>query len=166
MSFNCKKLVCVLLAVITVIAMTSVVAFAENEVSESAQEVSATDSSTAENADTIFEIFNRGEGTFMERLVHGGKVTLVGMLVVFAVLIVLMVILYVFQLIFGRKSKKAEEKPVEKTVSAPAPAAAPVAAPAAANQEEELVAVATAAIAAARGESDCAFNVISITQIN
>lgn len=156
---------CVLLALITVIAMTSVVAFAE-EVSVPAQEVSATDSSTAENADTIFEIFNRGEGTFMERLVHGGKVTLVGMLVVFAVLIVLMVILYVFQLIFGRKSKKAEEKPVEKTVSAPAPAAAPVAAPAAANQEEELVAVATAAIAAARGESDCAFNVISITQIN
>ena len=164
MSFNCKKLVCVLLALITVIAMTSVVAFAEEE-SVPAQEVSETESSVAENADTIFEIIGRGEGTLMERLVHGGKVTLVGMIVVFAVLIVLMVILYLFQLIFARKSRKAPEEPVKK-VSAPAPAAAPVAAPAAANNEDELVAVATAAIAAARGESDCAFDVISITKVN
>lgn len=165
MSFNCKKLVCVLLALITVIAMTSVVAFAEEEVSVPAQEVSETESSVAENADTIFEIIGRGEGTLMERLVHGGKVTLVGMIVVFSVLIVLMVILYLFRLIFARKSRKAPEEPVKK-VSAPAPAAAPVAAPAAANNEDELVAVATAAIAAARGESDCAFDVISITKVN
>lgn len=169
MSFKCKKLVCVLLAVITVLALTSVVAFAEDAAADSAQVDSATDN--AEN-DTIIEVILRGEGTTVERLIHGGQVTLIGMIIVFAVLIVLMIILYIFPIIFGRKTVKATEASVEKTVSAPAQVnkSVPVnvhevvSAPSA--QETELVAVATAAIAAARGESDCAFNVISITPIN
>ncbi len=156
---------CVFLTVVTVIAMTSVIAFAEEAVSEPTQEVSVADNSVAADGETIFEVINRGEGTLIERLVHGGKVTLVGMIVVFSVLIVLMIILYIFPLIFGRKSKSAD-KPVEKPVAAPVSVAAVTAAPAVANKEEEIVAVATAAIAAARGESECAFNVISITQIN
>lgn len=169
LSFNCKKLVCVLLAVITVLAMTSVFAFAENEaVTEPTQEDSAADTSVSvENGETIFEVINRGEGTLTERVIHGLKVTLVGMITVFAVLIVLMVILYLFQLVFSRSSKKTEDKPAVNATSAPATASAPVAAAVqTGTKEDEIVAVATAAIAAARGESDCAFNVISITQIN
>ena len=150
-----------------VICMTSVVAFAESSEDVSQEESVAENSTvTNNNGETIFEIIENGEGTFMERLAHGGKVTLVGMLVVFSVLIVLMIVLYVFQWIFGRKSSKKSAS-VKESVPAPAPASAPVAAaPAATNNEEEVVAVATAAIAAARGESECAFNVISITQID
>lgn len=158
---------CVLLAVITVIAMTSVAVFADNTVSEPAQENSAADNSV--NDDTIIEVIVRGEGTLVERLIHGGQVTLVGMIVVFAVLVILMIILYLFPLIFSRQSaKKTSEKPVEKTVSAPAhaPVATLVSASEVMGEEVELVAVATAAIAAYRGASDCAFNVISITRIN
>ena len=163
MSFNCKRLVCVLIALVMVICMTSVVAFAEGS-EDVSQEESMTENSavTENNGETIFEIIENGEGTFMERLAHGGKVTLVGMLVVFAVLIVLMIVLYVFQWIFGAKSKKVAS--VKESAPAPAPVSAPVVN--ATNNEEEVVAVATAAIAAARGESECAFNVISITQID
>lgn len=166
MSFNHKRLVCVLIALVMVICMTSVVSFAESSENVS-QEESMTENSTVtnNNGETIFEIIENGEGTFMERLAHGGKVTLVGMLVVFGVLIVLMGVLYIFQWIFGRKSSKKSAS-VKESVPAPAPASAPVAAPAATGNEEEIVAVATAAIAAARGESECAFNVISITQID
>ena len=163
MSFNYKRLVCVLIALVMVICMTSVVAFAEGS-EDVSQEESMTENSavTENNGETIFEIIENGEGTFMERLAHGGKVTLVGMLVVFAVLIVLMIVLYVFQWIFGAKSKKVAS--VKESAPAPAPVSAPVVN--ATNNEEEVVAVATAAIAAARGESECAFNVISITQID
>lgn len=166
MSFNCKRLVCILLAVITIMCMTSVVAFAEGT-EDISQEVSVTENSVVadNNGETIFEIIENGEGTLMERLAHGGKVTLVGMLVVFGVLIVLMIVLYAFQGIFGRKSAK-KATPAKESVPAPAPVSAPVAASAATNNEEEVVAVATAAIAAARGESECAFNVVSITQID
>ena len=103
-----------------VICMTSVVAFAEGS-EDVSQEESMTENSavTENNGETIFEIIENGEGTFMERLAHGGKVTLVGMLVVFAVLIVLMIVLYVFQWIFGAKSKKAAS--VKESAPAPAP---------------------------------------------
>ncbi len=163
MSFNCKRLVCVLIALVMVICMTSVVVFAEGS-EDVSQEESMTENSavTENNGETIFEIIENGEGTFMERLAHGGKVTLVGMLVVFGVLLVLMAVLYIFQGIFGRKDKKPAS--VKESVPAPAPVSAPVVN--ATNNEEEVVAVATAAIAAARGESECAFNVISITQID
>ena len=56
----------------------------------------------------------------------------------------------------------------KKEVAQPSAPVAPVATavPAAgANEEEAIVAIATAAIAAYRGESDCAFNVISIKKI-
>ena len=163
LSLNRKRLVCALVALIFAISVMSVTVFAEENVSEPIQEESVTDTSVeAKPVDTIFEIFNRGEGSTSERLIHGCKVTLVGMLTVFAVLIVLMIVLYIFELIFGRASKKKSE-----TVAAPVSAPAPVA-PAAASEdaEEVVVAVATAAIAAARGESECAFSVISITKVN
>ncbi len=99
-----------------------------------------------------------------ERATVGIQVVAIGMGVVFGVLIILIGILQLFKL-FGK------EKPVQSTEnkSAPAPvaASAPVApvCAAPASEEETIVAVATAAIAASRGESDCAFNIISIKKI-
>ncbi len=178
MSFKCKKLLCVLLTAFTLLAMTSVVALAENEsVADVSEDISLNDSalgevsaevstevSTAEDVSTIFPILENEDvshSSILERLTHGGKVTLVGMLVVFAVLIVLMIILYIFSAVFGKKKDVKSDAPAVQ--AAPAVSAAPAVA---ANGEEAIVAVATAAIAAARGESDCAFKVISITQIN
>ena len=99
------------------------------------------------------------ESTIGERASTGLQVMLIGMSVVFGVLVLLMAILYIFKA-FAAKQTKATE-PAAEPVSAPA-----VAAPAQpAGEDGTLVAVATAAIAAARGESDCAFNVISIKKI-
>ncbi len=96
--------------------------------------------------------------TFSERLLYGLKVCLIGMLIVFAVLAILCGVLYLFKLYYMLSQKKK------------APAAAPAEKPAPAgdapNDEELTVAVATAAIAAARNESDAAFKVISITKID
>ncbi len=150
----------VLLAVITVLSLTSVISFAAED-----ELVNSTDvSDVAEvNNDTIFEIIARGEGTLLERLAHGGKVALVGMLVVFAVLILLMIIVYIFGAIFGQKKAPAA---VKKEVAPSAPVSPVTPATPVSDGEDVIVAVATAAIAAARGESDCAFDVISITKIN
>ncbi|MDL2287712.1 OadG family protein, partial [Eubacteriales bacterium OttesenSCG-928-G02] len=87
------------------------------------------------------------------------KVTVIGLAVVFLVLILLWIILAVFQLIFKNIANKKQQ---EAKITTPVVTSA---APNADNSEEELVAIATAAIAAARGESDCAFSVISITKI-
>lgn len=103
-----------------------------------------------------------GDSTFAERALFGGEVMLIGMAVVFGVLLLLIGILQLFKL-FGKE--KAEAK---KEVAQPSAPVAPVATaiPATgANEEEAVVAIATAAIAAYRGESDCAFNVISIKKI-
>ena len=102
-----------------------------------------------------------------DRAAFGLEVTLIGMGVVFGVLLLLICILQVFK-IFA----KVQSKPVEVATNTPstAPVAAAVPAPAVvssanASEEAEMVAIATAAIAAARGESDCAFNIISIKKI-
>ena len=75
----------------------------------------------------------------------------------YVIVMLIMAILYVFKLFATSGAKK----PVE------APKAAPAAAPAApvANDEQLIAAIATAAIAAERGESECAFKVISITKL-
>jgi sodium pump decarboxylase gamma subunit len=89
-----------------------------------------------------------------EKLMYGLEVAGIGMMVVFLVLVLIMAILYVFKLFATSGQKKA----------APAPAAAPAAA-SAADDEQTIVAIATAAIAAERGDSECAFKVISVTKI-
>lgn len=91
-----------------------------------------------------------------ENLVFGLQTAGVGMGIVFAVLIILWAAIALVSKIVG-----GESAPKQTAAPAPAQAAAPVAT----NDETELVAVCTAAIAAARGESDCAFNIISITEI-
>ena len=103
--------------------------------------------------------------TFGERALTGLQVTLIGMGVVFGVLILLMAILYIFKFFALRSGKSSKVKPAEaepaaKTVTQPAQASVQDA-----SGEEAVVAAATAAIAAHRGESDCAFNVISIKKI-
>ena len=79
----------------------------------------------------------------------GGQVVLIGMLTVFAVLGLLWAFLTVFKMVFynssSKKSKKVvAEKEVIESVVAPAPVY---------SQDEEIVAVIAAAIAAAESES-------------
>ncbi len=96
-----------------------------------------------------------------ERVLFGLQVVGIGMGVVFGVLVLLIGILQLFKLF-------SVKKPNKKTAGAPAPAATAApsgAAPVASSEEEKIVAIATAAIAAARGKSECDFNVISIKKI-
>ncbi len=99
--------------------------------------------------------------TFGERVVYGLKVVGIGMGIVFLVLIILMAVLYVFKLVAASKAKKAAN-PAIKAPENPQPAAIGTGE----NEEETIVAIATAAIAACRGESDCAFRVISVTKLS
>lgn len=98
-----------------------------------------------------------------ERVTFGLQVVGIGMGVVFGVLLILIGILQLFKL-FSVK-KPAEQKKSEPVFATPTPTATAPAANAPASEEETVVAVATAAIAASRGESECAFNIISIKKI-
>ena len=109
--------------------------------------------------------------TLADKFAVGGEVTLRGMGTVFAVLIMIWGMVEFLHLILGEKkksSKKAkikaahiEEKAVEE---APAPAPAP--APATIADDYELIAVITAAIAAASGSSPNSFRVVSFKRAN
>ena len=97
-----------------------------------------------------------------ERASVGIQVVAIGMGVVFGVLVLLIGILQLFKLFANKKPVQPE---VKAPVVAPTPApAAPVAATPA-SEEEAVVAIATSAIAAYRGESECAFKVLSIKKI-
>ena len=117
----------------------------------------AADSSWVETFSSGMENLNPN-APFSEKLLYGLKIALIGIVVVFLILAIIWAVLFVFNLIFKNKSaaKRAERE------TAPAPVQKPVSG---ALDEETVVAVATAAIAAARGEEKCAFNVISITKI-
>ena len=118
---------------------------------------SAADSSWVETFSSGMENLNPN-APFSEKLLYGLKIALIGIVVVFLILAIIWAVLFVFNLIFKNKSAA---KPAERE-TAPAPVQKPVSG---ALDEETVVAVATAAIAAARGEEKCAFNVISITKI-
>ena len=117
----------------------------------------AADSSWVETFSSGMENLNPN-APFLEKLLYGLKIALIGIVVVFLILAIIWAVLFVFNLIFKNKSA---EKPAERE-TAPAPVQKPVSGT---LDEETAVAVATAAIAAARGEEKCAFNVISITKI-
>ena len=117
----------------------------------------AADSSWLETFSSGMENLNPN-APFSEKLLYGLKIALIGIVVVFLILAIIWAVLFVFNLIFKNKSAA---KPAERE-TAPAPVQKPVSG---ALDEETVVAVATAAIAAARGEEKCAFNVISITKI-
>lgn len=89
-----------------------------------------------------------GKGiTLAEALSTGGKVTVLGLAIVFSVLIVLMLILMLFKVIFykdpKKKTVKVEETAPVQTVEVSEPQ----------MNEEELIAVITAAIAASLNTS-------------
>lgn len=94
---------------------------------------------------------------FGDRMTYGLKIVGIGMSVVFLVLIILMAVLYVFKLFSSKNSKQAVQAPENKTALPSAGAQ---------DDEETIVAVATAAIAASRGESECAFRVISVRKLS
>lgn len=155
-------LTCVL--AVALVVMTGVVAFAEEAETETESSAAQTEEST--NASGELKDFNSGfanispDAPIGERLMYGVQVAGIGMTVVFLVLVLIMAILYVFKLFATSGAKKPAAAP--KAAPAPAPAA-PVAP--AADDEQLIVAIATAAIAAERGESECAFKVISITKL-
>lgn len=103
-----------------------------------------------------------------EKLSIGGRVTLLGMGTVFAVLILLWALVEVLHLLLGHKAEK-------KVAATPAKVEAPVVTtnPAEPVQEEttvqndlSIIAVITAAIAAASGQSPSSFRVVSFKRAN
>ena len=96
----------------------------------------------------LSEALITGKGiTLAEALSTGGKVTVLGLAIVFSVLIVLMLILMLFKVIFYKDPKKdtvkVEETAPVQTVEVSEPQ----------MNEEELIAVITAAIAASLNTS-------------
>lgn len=100
--------------------------------------------------------FDHESATFGDKLIFGLQTAGIGMAIVFTVLIILWgAIALVSKIVGGESAPKAA--PAQKAPAQPQTAEA--------TDESELVAVCTAAIAASKGETDCAFNVISITEI-
>ena len=175
-----RKLLRVLAALalaLSLLTVTGLVAFAEDATvsvteSEAVADVPTTGAENEEVSAPTTEEENASEeikdfknypnldpnASLGDKFMYGLQVAGIGMAVVFLVLIVLMLILYVFKLFATAGAKK----PAEAPKAAPAATAAP--APAA-DDEQTIVAIATAAIAAERGESQCAFKVISITKL-
>lgn len=160
LKLNAKRIVYIVLAVAVVAGLLLAIdyfsdgMFGQAEVSTPDASSAAEDaSSSAEASDTAIKKDPTENMTVSEKLVYGLTTAGVGMSMVFLVLIIL------WGLIAFIPKILPEEKP-----KAPA-SSAKVATVAASPDEEELVAVCTAAIAAARGASDCAFKVISITEI-
>ena len=100
--------------------------------------------------------------TFGERMSVGLQVVAIGMGVVFGVLILLIGILQIFKLFSGdnKQVKPKAEAPVQTSTAAPSSTVS-----ATANEEEKIVAIASAAIAAYRGKSEVDFTVLSIAPI-
>lgn len=103
------------------------------------------------------------DANFGERLVYGLQVAGIGIAVVFLILIILMVIIQVFKVFFTKKEEpasitKESVQPVIDTGSGGELSDK--------ISDSELVAIATSAIAASRDESECGFDVISITKIS
>ncbi len=153
LKLNAKKIVYVILAVVVVAGILLAIDYFSDGMFGQTEDTSSSveESNAADKKDPTVNM------TMGEKLVYGLTTAGVGMAMVFLVLIILWgIISFIPKLL-------PEVKASPSAVSAKA-AAAP-ASPAASSDEEELVAVCTAAIAAARGASDCAFKVISITEI-
>ena len=154
-SSSVRRFLALLTAVLTVLAVLAVVVSAETaeQNTGAGQESEAVaEADSGRYAKSNYPKLDANAG-FGDRLIYGLKVAGIGMGIVFLVLILLMAILYVFRLF--SKPKKQPEK-------------APVAAPETNSPDEEelIVAIATSAIAASRGESECAFKVISVRKIS
>ena len=109
----------------------------------------------------LSEALITGKGiTLAEALSTGGKVTVLGLAIVFSVLIVLMLILMLFKVIFykdpKKKTVKVEETAPVQTVEVTEPQ----------MNEEELIAVITAAIAASLNTSTYNLQIKSYRRVN
>ena len=119
----------------------------------------------------------RADGTYVpfsaDAFKEAGQMTLMGMLMVFAVLAILWGVLAIFKLIFAGKTAKAATPKVKEAKPAPAPVkeqpSVSVAAQNASN--DELIAVLTAAVAAYMAEenggevSTSGFRVVSFRRV-
>lgn len=92
--------------------------------------------------------------TFGERAGYAGSVTLLGMVAIFAVLTILWGVIELLHRVLNRGGKTdTPAAPVAKPAATPKPSAPkPVAAAPAAKNDDELIAVITAAVAAAMEE--------------
>lgn len=101
----------------------------------------------------ISEALRTGIGvTLPEALKFGGMTTLLGLVIVFAVLVVLMIVLYLFKVVFYKDPNKQKKNAAETA----ADNRATLTADTAANNtiaEDELIAVLTAAVAASLNTS-------------
>lgn len=89
--------------------------------------------------------------TVSEALVEGLSTTVVGLAIVFSVLLILMIVLKLFEKIFYKPNNLAEKKaePVKQEAQKPAVSVNPVGD----ENDEELIAVLTAAVAASLNTS-------------
>ena len=169
------RLLSVLLLAVLLVSVSSLAVLADGEEGPPAEDSSAVEVSDA--AGGYVSAFPSGypnvpqDATYGELLMYGLQVAGIGLLVVFLVLVIIMAILYIFKLVAVSKAKKASPA-VAPAAASPAvapkeasPAVAPASPAASGSEEETIVAIATAAIAASRGASDCAFKVISVTKI-
>ena len=110
-------------------------------------------------------MLNAGPLSPSEAFLEGGKVLLIGICTVFAVLSVIWFCLFLTRLLLARITESGKEAPAPAKV---APAPAPVAAPAPAPANGELIAVITAAIAAQEAQSGrtTGFRVVSFHRVN
>ena len=104
---------------------------------------------------------NQPISNFADKLAYGGKMLLVGMGIVFSVLILLCLVLYLFNAVSSRLlGGEKQSKPA--TQKKESPVAIPQVVPKATNEQEEIIAVIAAAIAAASAENPSAkFRVVS-----
>ncbi|MBQ4515530.1 MAG: OadG family protein [Clostridia bacterium] len=108
----------------------------------------------------------------MDTIISGGVVSAIGLGTVFAVLAILWGVLEIMRVIFTPKTESAPKEesapaPAPVPETAPAPAVAqPVAAAADTADDEELIAILTAAIAASLNTSTYKLNIKSYRQIN
>lgn len=105
-----------------------------------------------------------GKGVSLgEAFSTGGMVTALGLIIVFSVLVILMIILMLFKVIFyknpAKQTVKKEEVPAAEAVPAEESAESGM-------NEEELVAVLTAAVAASLNTSTYNLNIKSYRRIN
>lgn len=106
----------------------------------------------------ISEALITGKGiTLSEALSFGGRTTVLGLAIVFSVLVILMLILMLFKVIFYRNGEK--KKPIAETET-------PVQPVQTAANDEELIAVLTAAIAASLNTSTYNLKIKSYKRIS
>lgn len=102
--------------------------------------------------------------TMMDRLAYGGKITLIGMTTVFMVLVLIWALCALMGKVFGNvgKEEKKSAPPVSPAPQQPVAPAVKQPEPVACVDYSKIAVVASAAIAAYRGEDTVNFNISSI----